>query len=82
MVLKTDATDLHSLCGSHPIFSNNVMVLDHFLIFLKHLHSGLNSLSLPCTETFCSYSHLLLNSGKSSVALLELNTVLQVSVCH
>lgn len=74
MVLKTDATDLHSLCGSHPIFSNSVMILDNFLVFLKHLHSDLNNFSFLCTETFCSQSHLLLNHGKSSVALLKVNT--------
>lgn len=43
--------------------------------------TSIASVSL-CTETFCPLSHLLLNSGMSSVALLEVNRVLQASVCH
>lgn len=48
MVRKANGSDLHSLCGSDPMVdSNGAEFLDHCLIFLKHLHSDLKSLSLP-----------------------------------
>jgi len=54
MICKADVTDLHNLCGSHPIFNNIAMFLDPFLIFLMCLPSDLSSLSLPLYRNFLS----------------------------